>query len=347
MNTAAPKSNSLGRRIGYMGHDVPVELILAANALPEAVQGRVGEPTPQADRYLEPTFTPASRSIAEQWLNGELDELEAVIFSRSDDSAQRLYYYMCELQRREVCGGPRPLMYDIAACDRASSLAHTVDSTRHLASALGASPELLEGAIARVQQRTDLLITALNSTRAGQPARGSFVGRRLRAAERDWSLQFDQTLRDPQDPLPVRRDATRLMMIGSTPGDERLHEAAERTGANIIGTLNAFTPHEIEAGADTADPFEQVARRCRAHPWRRMLQSPAAFCSRAIESKVAGVILWVLAEDTGLSWVYPRLERVLREHSIPVLPLTMQQWNVSAETVGAVVDFASKVSAPA
>ena len=40
------------------------------------------------------------RSIAEQWLTGELDFLDAVVFPRSDDSAQRLYYYLCELQRR-------------------------------------------------------------------------------------------------------------------------------------------------------------------------------------------------------------------------------------------------------
>ncbi|HEU4652939.1 MAG TPA: 2-hydroxyacyl-CoA dehydratase family protein, partial [Steroidobacteraceae bacterium] len=108
MNSKAPASNSRPRKVGYVGHDVPIELILAANALPAGLHGRVGEPTPIADQYLEPTFSPASRSIAEQWLNGELDSFDAVVFSRSDDSAQRLYYYVCELQRRGQCGGPKP-----------------------------------------------------------------------------------------------------------------------------------------------------------------------------------------------------------------------------------------------
>ena len=113
-----------GRLIGYVGRDIPVELILAAGATPLGIHGRAEQLTPHADRYLEATFTSASRSIAEQWLNGELDHLDAVIFSRSDDSAQRLYYYLCELQRRGLCAGPRPLMYDIAACAREIGRAH-------------------------------------------------------------------------------------------------------------------------------------------------------------------------------------------------------------------------------
>jgi hypothetical protein len=343
MKLETPTANSDSRRIGYVGHDIPVELILAANALPAAIQARVGESTPTADRYLEPTFLPASRSIAEQWLKGDLDEFDAVIFSRSDDSAQRLYYYLCELQRRDLCGGPRPLMYDLASVDRASSFSHTLASTRQLALQLGTSEQSLPSAIQRVTERTDLLIEALQSTQSWRPARGSFIQRRLQAAYGDWSPGFDQTLEDSQDPLPARTDATPLMLIGSAPGDERLHEAAERAGANIIATLNASTPYRTSAAESNNDAFQQIAHRCRAHPWRSMLQSPETFCARATDLQVAGVILWILAEDTGLSWVNPRLERALREHGIPVLSLTMQQWNVPATTLEAIVEFANSV----
>jgi hypothetical protein len=341
MNLAALASNASQRKIGYVGHDVPVELILAANALPVAIHGRIGEPTPEADRYLEPTFLPSSRSIAEQWLSGELNDFAAVIFSRSDDSAQRLYYYLCELQRRGLCAGPRPLMFDIAGCDRASSLTHTQSATRQLALELGTSDTLLPDAMQRVRDRNTLMVAAANSTLAPRPARGSFIQRRLQAAARDWSPQFDRTLQDSQDPLPADNNATPLMMIGSVPGDERLHEAAERAGANIVATLNAFTPYEYGPATSTGDRFKQIAQRYRVHPWRAMLQSPDTFCTRAKQLRVAGVILWVLAEDTGLAWVYPRLERALREHGIAVLSLAMQQWNVPDATLDAVAQFAS------
>ena len=87
------------RVIGYVGNDIPVALILAADALPVRLRGLAG-PTPRADRFLESSFTPDTRSIAEQWLAGDLDFLDAVVFARSDDAGQRLYYYVCELQRR-------------------------------------------------------------------------------------------------------------------------------------------------------------------------------------------------------------------------------------------------------
>lgn len=328
------------RRIGYVGHDVPIELILAAGANPMGIHGRADQHTPRADRFVESTFSPASRSIAEQWLGGELDDLEAVIFSRSDDSAQRLYYYLCELQRRGICGGPTPLMYDIAGCNRASSLAHTIASTRQLAHEVGASTDALTRAIQRVHERTELLAAAIASTLEQPPARGSFTQGLARAADRDWSARFDQTLR-ARDPSPARADSRRLMLIGTTPPDESMHEAAERGGANIVVTVNAATPQLSPHGASDGDAFEQIARRCRAYSWRGQLQSPEAFADHATELRVAGVILWIVTEDAGLAWAGPRIERALHARGVSVLPLTMQQWNVSAETLDAIAAFAA------
>lgn len=335
------------RKIGYVGHDNPIELILAAGASPIGVHGRADHGTPRADQYVEGTFSPASRSIAEQWLSGELDELEAVIFSRSDDSAQRLYYYLCELQRRGLCGGPRPLLYDIANWNRDSSLAHTIASTRHLAREMGISSDALPRAIERVRERSQLLASASAITLAPQPARGSFTQHLLRTAERDWSEAYDSTLRAAQDPTPAPIDATRLILIGSAPPDERLHEAAEREGANIVATLNEATPHRADSSANSGDVFEQIARRCRAHTWRATLHSPEDFCDRATDLGVAGVILWTVSEDAALAWAAPRIERALHARGIAVLPLLMQPWNVAAEALDAVAAFAAKVRSKA
>jgi hypothetical protein len=342
-NSQSNATRPAGRLIGYVGRDVPVELNLAAGATPLGVHGRADQITSRADRYLEPTFTASSRSIAEQWLTGELDHLEAVIFSRSDDSAQRLYYYLCELQRRELCAGPRPLLYDIAACTRESSLTHTITSTRQLANELGVSDDSLMRSVERVRERNELLMATADATIRKPAARGSFTQQMLRDADRDWSADFDRTLRNSHDSAPPRADATALMLFGSTPADEQLHESAERAGANIIATLNPSAPYRIDEPTMEGDAFDQIARRCRAHPWRNMLQSPEVFVAKAVKSGVAGVILWVVAEDTGLAWVYPRVERALRERGIPVLPLTMQKWNVPRETLDAIASFASTV----
>src|SRR5262245_35237078 len=104
------------RVVGYVG-DVPVELILAAKALPIRLRGLAGASTPLADRYLESAFSPEVRAIAELWLSGQLDDIQSVVFPRSNDSAQRLYYYLCELQRTGRCAGPRPLLFDVATLE--------------------------------------------------------------------------------------------------------------------------------------------------------------------------------------------------------------------------------------
>jgi len=70
-----------------------------------------------------------------------------VLFSRADDSAQRLYYYLCELQRRGLVGGPEPVIVDIAKVPRASSIAHTADSVRQLAGRLAVCEADLVSAI--------------------------------------------------------------------------------------------------------------------------------------------------------------------------------------------------------
>ena len=326
------------RLIGYVGHDIPVELMLAADALPIAIQGRAGHATPNADRYLEPTFLPAIRSIAEQWLSGELDELEAVVFTRSDDSAQRLYYYLCELQRRGLCKGPKPLMYDIASCDRASSEAHTVAATRALAQSIEASEGALRDAMQRVRERMALMLAATRTTLVTPPARGSFVQNMIRTAECDWSIEFDPSL-SAQDPSPVAPDATRLMLVGSVPSTHVLHEIAESNSANIVATLNTQTPYGYDSAPNKSDPYRAIARRCRAHPWRTILHSPDLIRERARESRVDGVVLWTVAEDTGLAWVCPPLERALRASGTEVLTLTMQSWDVPSATLDALQHF--------
>jgi benzoyl-CoA reductase/2-hydroxyglutaryl-CoA dehydratase subunit BcrC/BadD/HgdB len=93
-----------GRVIGYVGSDIPVELIIASNAfpfrLPSVAQGEVAA----ADRYLESSFAPEVGSIAQQYLEGKFDLFDALVLPRSNDSAQRLYYYQGVSGGILVCG---------------------------------------------------------------------------------------------------------------------------------------------------------------------------------------------------------------------------------------------------
>ena len=163
------------RVVGYVGNDIPVALILAAGALPVRLRAAADAATSRSEHFIETSFAPELRIIANQWLEGALDHLDAVIFSRSDDSGQRLYYYMCELQRRGLCVGPRPLLYDVATLERKASFEHTLESTRLLAAELACA-----GKQARAGTATRGAARGIAARPAGTPLAARAAGRQCR-----------------------------------------------------------------------------------------------------------------------------------------------------------------------
>lgn len=318
------RRKTAGRAIGMLGMDIPVELVLAAEATPVQLGPDTGSRGnfALADRFLESSFSQQSRVVAQQWLSGELDAFESVVFSRSDDSAQRLYYYLCELQRSGECRGPRPLIYDIARIGRASSLAHTVESTISLASALGVRVTSLPLACQRVVKRAELL-NDLSQLRASDAVPlGSLAHRILRAARLDWSEEFDRTLQAWLGSPEITRPERRVLLVGSVPADETLHVALETVGAVVVGEINDRLPPV----STSAPSLEAVAHRIyqQTRAARALLQSPADIVKTARALRADSVIVWMLATDTGLAWEAPRIERALREAGLPPLMLTSQ-----------------------
>jgi hypothetical protein len=119
--------------LGFVGPDVSIDLLLASGRAFGHLPWNVAGATPFADQWLESSFPGWSRSILQQWQEGAFDGLHAVVFSRSDDASQRLYYYVRELQQRGLLQGPRPLVLDVALVPRESSFEHTAASVASLA----------------------------------------------------------------------------------------------------------------------------------------------------------------------------------------------------------------------
>jgi hypothetical protein len=146
--------------LAHVGPNLPQDLLRASGRHAGALPFDPNAPTPRADAWLESKFAPWARSILQAWSDGGYDHLEQVVFSRADDSAQRLYYYICELQRRGLVAGPEPLILDIAKIPRQSSVERTVFAVRTLGTRLGVDAELLSRGIAecnrlRVADRAD------------------------------------------------------------------------------------------------------------------------------------------------------------------------------------------------
>jgi hypothetical protein len=330
------------RVVGYVGNDIPVALIFAAGAFPVRVYGWPRGATPRADRFVESSFTPELRLIAEKWLDGSLDHLDAVIFSRGDDSGQRAYYYLCELQRRGLCRGPRPLLFDVATLARTASIEHTLDSVRLLAEALGTATDKLGQAAQRMARRAALL-TAVRARRAlPAPIPASAAWAVEFAAGCDWRDDFDsQACRWLDEAAPLG-SPKRVMLAGDPVPDNQLHLAVEACGASLVleRTMSAEVG-EIR-GNDALGSIAHEYQR-RESPVLSMRNNGWWLADCALSVKADAVILWASEQNEALPWEVVRQMQTLRAAKIPALLLARQPWEVSATVLAEVARFLNAI----
>jgi hypothetical protein len=354
-----------GRVIGMVGADIPVEVVLASAAMPLQLPVLADHPTPLADRYLEPGFSPAARSIAQQWLSGAFDFLQAVVFSRSDDSAQRLYYYLCELQRRGGTAGPRPMLFDVAKIRRQTSRRHTEDSTVRLANELGCDFTAIPDAIERRNRRRRLL-EALALLRESQAApSGPEVEQLSRAMDLAFGLEFDTAFAAWLERPRAVHTGARLILAGSVPPDERLHSAVEaaqgrivdevgdhslaRFGAPIVGAAADATARAGAGAADATHFRETTIRSISDHYHalpcgsRGFEDRPDKLLERAVACHAHGLILWLTEEDEALVWDAPGMQQRLSAAGIPVLALTRRRWDLGDDALELVGKFTARL----
>jgi benzoyl-CoA reductase/2-hydroxyglutaryl-CoA dehydratase subunit BcrC/BadD/HgdB len=247
------------------------------------------------------------------------------------------------------CKGPRPLLYDLARIQRGTSVAHTIESTRALADTIGVDEAELDAAMERVAARERLLSELAKLRLADDVPLGSAAYQIVRGARADWSEEFDRSLQawlaSPETIAPRKR----VLLVGSVPSDDHVHAAIEVDGAVVVGEINdastVFVSAPTAAGSITTqragDPLTSIARRWyeQTNAISSLLQSPAELVKAARAMRADGVIVWMLATDTGLAWEAPRMERALREASVPTLMLTSQPQTLSAETLAQMAQF--------
>ncbi|MXO66751.1 hypothetical protein [Altericroceibacterium endophyticum] len=138
--------------IASAGPNLPLDVLRATGAYAGPLPIDLDKNVTTADAWMESKFAPWAPLALQAWADGDYDHLDCVIFSRADDTAQRFYYYICELQRRGLVGGPKALIFDIAMIPRASSLERTTQKVRELAELLGVDDVALENAITSSKQ---------------------------------------------------------------------------------------------------------------------------------------------------------------------------------------------------
>lgn len=269
--------------IASLGPCLPIDLLEATGRHAGQLPWRLDEPTPRADRWLENKFPAWSRSIVEEWALGRFDELDAVVFSRGDDAVQRMYYYLCELQRRGLIGGPRPIIFDVAKIPRATSEAHTIASVRRLAAMLKLDNAALETAIGKLN---------------------------IRRAATDVSRAPDPTCLIAGTPPPQRLLHDAVAVAGFAAVGPTLAEAWSHPG-----------PRVEEASGDPAAMIGRQVF-ARSDDRRGFLDASAVTAARAREAGATAAVLWYSEEDEARVWELPRVRDVLATLEVPTLVMT-------------------------
>lgn len=272
--------------IGIAGPDLPHEVLLAAGKHGGPLAIAPDRDCPRAALWLESKFAPWAAPLLESWLEGAYDHLDAVLFSRADDSSQRLYYYICELRRLGETKGPEPLIFDIARIPRDISRDRTVAQVRALAARLGVGEAALEAAIAGANARR------AQGTALPDGPRCLLLG----SAPPDLRLH-------------MAVEGAGFAALGDTLAQHwmALGEVVEEGTGDPVAAIGTAL-HARQGGPRSfADPAEVLRQRIA-------------------ESSASAVVLWRIEEDEAQCWHLPAERRALEESGLPHLVLTRRDW---------------------
>jgi hypothetical protein len=316
------RAASAGGALGYVGLDIPPDLLLSGNGVSCHLPLRVPRDTSGTSRWLESSFPQWAHAILESWWDGEFACFDHVIFSRGDDASHRLYYYICELQRQGRIGGPQPLVFDVARIPRESSRRYSADALRDLAGRLGID----DAALAQGVRKANAWRQCLADVRVRRRGLGSFYERLVRA-----SLYADprELLRGWQ-PDPAESSRGTVILAGSSPPDDRIHRLVEQAGWNIVEELydRRLTRLGAEVDPVAADLPRAIADRWLAqHFTARDFYDPTAELLEGIErTQARAAILWCTREDDALAWRVAAQRRALAGSGIAALVLVARSW---------------------
>lgn len=338
-----------GAVVGYLTANAPVELIEAAGAFALRIDGGGVADTPAADAFVERLLDPTVRGACELLLRGDLDFLNALVFPRTTDSVQRLYYYLCEQERTKAAKPPRLLFYDLLHTPWYSSAEHSLRSLERLRDALReiggghVRDDALANAIAVSNRRRAALSTCLQARRTQPTGLSGVEAHYLFAAARRLSpAAFIAAASALSTAVKGRRagGGPRLVLAGNAPDTDNVHKILEQAGAVVVGDFHDRGELSMGPAIDVGLP----PMRAISDHYHRHSSSPRSFPSQpdqivgfAREVGADGVLFFYYAEEEVLAWDYPGQRDQLEKAGIASACLAGQPYQVQAERLAAAV----------
>ena len=334
-----------GKVVGYVGADVPRELIAAAGLLPLRLHGG-GPGSGLADEILGPGVDPPARLVLAGLLDPGRLPIDFLLLCHDSDSTVRLYTSLRALGDRE--GLPETHFLDLLHLPAETTAGYNLDRLAELLATLEAwagrpvtTDELLT-AIAETNESRRLIGRLLAFRRAAPPLIGGAdalaaigAGTGLPAGEFNHLLSALLDELPDGDPRPGRR----LYLTGSGHASNEVYQAIEERGWVVIGEDHDWGEALADGLVDeNIDPLAALSQRYHtgsALGRRHGSNERAAFTAQEAEAGGAELVLaWIRAGDDAHAWDVPEQRRRLAERGLTLAVLDRRPYD-RVELVGA------------
>ncbi|MGP3936021.1 2-hydroxyacyl-CoA dehydratase [Nonomuraea sp. KM88] len=330
---AASKARTGGRTavVGYVGADMPVELLTAAGVRAFRLTGDPGSGSALGDRYLGRGVDPVARSVLARLLAGSFGELDRIVVSRDCEASLRLFYALRELCRVEPGSGlPEAYLVDILHLPHRTTARYNRRRIGEFAARLEAwtgRPLDLAGAVAAHDVRRRLLAAAAELRRA-VPAR--LTGRQFLAVANavlpvDEHVALLERLLVEADQLPEHA-GRRVFLSGSDHDTPHVYEAIESEGLVIVGEDHSFGGPFVNepVGAGGLDALAERYHHGGPTAHRGTAGERAARAAAAVRHCGAELfVAYCRAGDEAPAWDFPAQRAAL---DIPAVLLEHQDY---------------------
>jgi benzoyl-CoA reductase/2-hydroxyglutaryl-CoA dehydratase subunit BcrC/BadD/HgdB len=339
--------------VGYVGADVPVELLDAAGVFGVRLAGDPTADRSRGDRLLGRGLDPATRSLMSQLVSGQFDGLDALVVSRDCEASLRLFYAVRELRRVDPgCGLPPVHLLDLL------HLPYRTTTTYNLARLTGlrdwlrawtgnpvtdddlARSVLAHGEVREQQRRvaayrrgpqarltgTQALAVVGAGTRTPLAAYRSLLG--------DLLSQLEQGSRPP-----IGGVAT--FLTGSSHDNPHVYAALEAQGVRIVGEDHDWGDLLIDRQVDrpTLLGLAETYQHQTPTAQRGSIRDRGVQTAVGLDRSGAQLLVGYLREcDEGPPWDWPEQSRLATQRGVDTILLAHQGYGaVDIDTLGTTV----------
>ncbi|MFG1642712.1 2-hydroxyacyl-CoA dehydratase [Amycolatopsis sp. NPDC049252] len=297
--------------VGYVGADVPVELITAAGLRPLRLAGKPGEDSTLGDGYLGRGVDPVARSILTRILAGGYGPLEAIVVSRDCEASLRLFYALRELHRVEPeLRLPPVRLVDVLHLPHHTTTRYVHAKIAQLREWLGRWRPISDDDLAAAITAHDTLRRSLTRV-AGLRRANRVSGTRFLevvAATTRLPVTAATALADGVTADPSEAGGVRLFLTGSSHDDPAVYETLERNGFLVAGEDHDWG--ELLFARTCAAPTElALAERYQYNgpsAPRASIRQRAAHTAAAARACGAEVLLsYARVHDDAPPWDFP------------------------------------------